>query len=173
MTVEYSPPTAISQAHDTTSLRCGRPALDRWLRRHALANEVTGRSRTFVVTPVGSQGVVAYYCLSASIVEYAAATSHAVEGLPGGEPIPAVLLGRLAVDAKHQGGGLGSALLRDAVRRTYMQIARNAGVRVMLVHAKDDEAAQFYVNHGFEPSPSDELHLMLVMQDIEKTFRRG
>lgn len=161
----YGPPTAITRAHVTRGFDCGRPALDRWLVHHALANEVTGRSRTFVVIE-GDPTVVGYYCLSAAVVEYEAATIRASRGVPRHEPIPAVLLGRLAVDRKHQGQGLGTSLLVDAIRRTHDEVARNAGVRVLLVHAKDHEVQRFYVAHGFDPSPVDPLQVMLLMEDV-------
>ena len=162
----YSAPEPIGTNHVTTGFGCGRPALDRWLERHALANDVTGRSRTFVVHRVDEARVVGFYCLSTSIVQYDEATSRTREGLPRDEPVPAILLGRMAVDLKHQSFGLGAGLLADAIRRTHA-IATNAGVRVLLVHAKDEEARSFYLRWGFEPSPTHELHLMLVMQDVD------
>lgn len=168
--MSYVAPHAVTTAHVTAGFDCGEPALDRWLLLYALPNEVMGRSRTFVVTRAGSSAVVGYYCLSTAMLEFAAATTAAAAGMPRHEPLPAVLLGRLAVDRKHQGGGLGSALLADAVKRTHFEIARNAGVRVLLVHAKDAAVQQFYLARGFEPSPTDPLHLMLLMQDVEKTL---
>lgn len=166
----FRPPEPITRDHDVAAFACGHPPLDRWLQRHALANEARGRSRTFVVTPAASPAVAGYYCLSACVVEHGAATARAAEGMPVGEAIPAVLLGRLAVDGKHQGQGLGRALLADAVARTYFEVAKNAGVRLLLVHAKDEVARAFYLRNGFEPSPSDPLHVMLLMQDVERSL---
>jgi GNAT superfamily N-acetyltransferase len=158
-------PEPIEAAFGTAHFDCGEPALDRWLRRHALGNEATGRSRTFVVRSATDGRIAGFYCLSTAVVEYAAASSRAAEDLPRHEPIPAVLLGRLGVDRKSQGQGLGTALVADAVRRTF-RVATDAGVRVMLVQAKDDQVKAFYLRLGFEASPTDPLHLMLLMQDV-------
>lgn len=162
----YTPPEPISARHITAGFGCGQSALDRWLERHALANEVIGRSRTFVVAREDDPHVVGFYCLSTAIVQYADATALTRQEMPFDEPIPAILLGRMAVDLKHQGVDLGAGLLADAVRRTHA-IAINAGVRVLLVHAKNHEVQGFYLRYGFEPSPTDELHLMLLMHDVD------
>ena len=127
----YSPPEPISPDAIPSHFDCGRKQLNRWLIRHALANELTGRSRTFVIRDLSNSRIVGFYCLSTSIVAYADATQGASQGMPPNEPIPAVLLGRLGVDLKHQNLGIGTGLLADAVRRTFRDIGRNAGVRVL------------------------------------------
>src|SRR5262245_60801157 len=151
--VSYLAPEPIDATFGTAQFDCGEPALDRWLTRYALANEVTGRSRTFVVRQRDDLNVAAYYCLSTAVVQYGEATKRATQGLPRDEPVPAILLGRLAVDLKHQSRGLGKALLADAVRRTFVSIASNAGVRLLVVHAKHERARDFYLRWQFEPSP--------------------
>ncbi|HEY8547584.1 MAG TPA: GNAT family N-acetyltransferase [Acidimicrobiales bacterium] len=162
----FLPPEPIDAAFDTATFECGEPALDRWLRRHAVANQVTGRSRTFVVRAVPDGRIAGFYCLSTAVVEFAQVTARVAAGLPRHEPVPAVLLGRLAVDRKHQGQGLGRALVADAIRRTFGVIAANAGVRVLLVQAKNERVQDFYLRLGFEASPTDPLHLLLLHQDV-------
>ena len=162
----FLPPEPIDAELDTAHFDCGEPALDRWLQRHAVSNQVTGRSRTFVVRSLDDGRIAGFYCLSTAVVEFRDATQRSAQGLPRDEPVPAVLLGRLAVDRKHQGRGLGTALVADAIRRTFGVIAANAGVRVMLVQAKDDRVKDFYLRLGFESSPTDPLHLMLLHQDV-------
>lgn len=162
----YLAPEPIDASFPLAGFDCGEPALNRWLQRHAVGNEVTGRSRTFVVRQQEDLRVAGFYCLSTAVIEYVEATPRSTEQLPRDEPVPAVLLGRMGVDLKHQGRGLGTALLADAVRRTFVNVASNAGVRVLLVHAKNERVKRFYERHGFESSPTDELHLMLLMQDV-------
>ena len=164
----YFPPEPLTSQHLPTDSDCGKSQLNRWLIQHALANEMTGRSRTFVVREDSDMRTVGFYCLSTAIVAYGDATTRAAADLPVDQPIPAVLLGRLAVDSKHQHQGLGKGLLADAVRRTFEGVGRNAGVRVMLVHAKDRAAAHFDEHWGFESSPTNDLHLMLLAQDVER-----
>ncbi len=150
-----SAPERISSAHDVASFSCGRESLDLWLKKRALSNN--GRtSQTFVVT-VESQ-VVGYYCLAAGSVSLREAPSAMRRNSI--DPIPVVLLGRLAVDDACKGMGLGADLLRDAILRSLM-IAKEVGVRALLVHALDDKASAFYSHHGFIVSPISPLVLML------------
>lgn len=134
--------------------------LDAWLRTRALRNESEGSSRTYVV--VVDNKVIAYYSLAAAAVSHAGATDRARRNMP--DPIPAMLLARLAVDGAWQGRQVGANLLRDAIRRT-LAAADVARIRVLLVHAIDDAARSFYEHFGFEPSPTDPMHLMLVLKD--------
>ena len=149
-------PAPISPAHDVSNFDCGRPVLDDWLKRSALKNEASDASRTYVVCEDGH--VAAYYCLATGSVARSEAPGPVRRNMP--EPIPVMVIGRLAVDRRFQGRGLGTGLLRDAVLRT-LRAGEIAGLRAVLVHALDDEAAHFYRSHAFVPSPIDDLVLML------------
>ena len=109
--------------------------------------------------------IAGFYSLAVGSVEPSTAAPRVTKGIPQ-HPVPVMILARLAVDLKHQSAGLGKALLRDSLHRT-AQAADIAGVRALLVHAKDESARQWYLNWEFEPSPSDPLHLFLLMKDIK------
>lgn len=158
--VGYGRPRPITQNDDTSQFSCGDEALDRWLCRYGLMNHVGGGARTYVTTRAGE--VVGYYALAATSIQRADATFRAARGMP--EPVPAVLLGRLAVSQKEQGLGLGRFLVRDAIIRT-LNAAAIVGVRVLLVHAASEDVRRFYERLDFEPSPTDPLHLMLLLKD--------
>ncbi len=143
------------------SFECGDEALDAWLIKRALRNQTDRSSRTWVVSTGGR--VVAYYASSAAVVLRVEATKRAARNQP--DPLPAVLLGRLAVDGQYQGHGLGAALLKHFIVKS-IEVAELIGVRVMLVHAKDSAAAAFSARFGFEPSPIDELTMMLLVKDV-------
>jgi GNAT superfamily N-acetyltransferase len=157
---QLRPPERLTTAHATQSFDSGSPPLDDWLRRRALRNEAEGASRTYVVRR-GKQ-IVAYYCLATGAVLQAEAPGRVRRNMP--DPIPVMVLGRLAVDRRFQGRGLGKALLRDATLRT-LQAAHIAGIRALLVHAKDERSQAFYTRAGFLPSPLDPLTLMLPLKD--------
>lgn len=159
----YSRPQPLGRGHDLESFACGEPELDRWLVDHALGAQTSGSARVFVSTD-GSR-IVGYYALAAAQLQPQEAGARALKGQPRRRPIPAVLLARLAVDRGHQGKGLGRSLLQDAMLRTNMA-AEELGIRLMLVHAKHEEAGRWYRRFGFEQSPSDPLHLMLLMKDL-------
>lgn len=150
-------PTPLTAAHETSQFACSHPALSTWLARRALANAVSGASRTYVIC-ASDQRVVGFYALAAGSVEMQAAPNKLRRNMP--DPLPVVVLGRLAVHAEWAGRGLGTALLKDAVMRS-MQAAELIGVRAMLCHAIDDEAKAFYLKHGFAESPTDPLIVML------------
>ena len=156
----YSAPRPISDADDVTTFDSGEPDLDDYLRKRALANHVQGASRCFVTCRDGR--VVGFYALASAAVERGACPRKVRRNMP--EPVPVILLSRLAVDRKEQNKGLGSHLLRDAIGRC-VQVADVIGVRAILVHALHDEARAFYAHFQFEPSPTDPLHLMLLMKD--------
>jgi GNAT superfamily N-acetyltransferase len=162
----FSTPRPIRSQDDLAVFDSGEPSLDDWLRNRALTNQSTGASRCFVTCCDGQ--VVGYYALATGSVQRLEASRRVGQGMP--EPIPVVLLGRLAVDRKQQGGNLGSALLRDAIART-VEAAEIIGVRALLVHALHDPARDFYLHHDFEPSPTDPMHLMLLMKDARKVVR--
>ncbi|HEX9646448.1 MAG TPA: GNAT family N-acetyltransferase [Alphaproteobacteria bacterium] len=157
---ELSSPARLEPHHDLSSFDSGTPVLDDWLRRRALPNQASGASRTYVVCAEGR--VVGYYALAAGAVAHAEATGRARRDMP--DPVPVMVIGRLAIDSNYQGCGLGRALLRDAVLRT-MQAAEIAGIRAVLVHAISEDARRFYERCGFRASAVDPMTLMLTMQD--------
>jgi len=163
--VPYRRPERLSREHELDNFDCGELALDEWLKRHVRAADASESARVFVVTEDGAT-VVAYYALAAAQVEPRSATARAAKGQPS-RPIPAILLARLAVDHQHQGQGLGRSLLQDVMLRC-VAAADEIGVRVLLVHAKHERAKQWYERYGFEESPTDTLHLMLLMKDIRR-----
>jgi GNAT superfamily N-acetyltransferase len=155
-----SAPVPLSAHHDLSAFSSGEAELDRWLMDRAMKNQLSGASRTYVVTE-GVQ-VVGYYALANGSIMAASATGRVRRNMP--DPIPVMVLGRLAVDQTWQGRGLGRALLRDAVLRT-LHAAEIAGIRAILVHALHDQAAAFYRYAGFKPSPLDEHILMVTIKD--------
>ena len=164
---EISAPEHVTPEHALAAFDSGIPALDDWLKRRALANEETGASRTYVVR-AGSR-VVGYYALATGGVAQAAATGRVRRNMP--DPVPVMLLGRLAVDRAYQDRGLGAGLLRDAILRT-LQAADLAGIRAILVHAISEEAKRFYGRHGFVESPVDPMTLMITVADAERALGR-
>lgn len=159
----YSRPESLAREHDRTGFACGEPELDRWLADHALGAQAAGSARVFVSTD--GHRVVGYYALAAAQLHADDASERALKGQPRGRPVPAVLLARLAVDLDHQEKGLGRSLLQDAMLRAN-QAAEELGIRVMLVHAKHERASRWYKRFGFEESPTDPLHLVLLMKDL-------
>lgn len=157
-----SPIGTLDATHDVESFACGKPPLDRFLKRFALANQRAGGSQTYVACQ-GST-VLAYYSLAVGSVEYSDAPSRVGKGLAR-HSIPVMILARLAVDRAWQGRGLGKALVKDALLRT-AEAADIAGIRALLVHAKDGEARAWYDALGFEPSPTDPYHLFMLMKDL-------
>jgi len=162
--VTLTAPEPITVDHDTTTFDSGRPVLDDWLRQRALKNQSSDASRTYVVCE--GTCVVGYYCISAGSVAQKGAPRKIKRNMP--DPIPVMVIGRLAVDKTAQGNGLGQALLRDAILRT-LGVSQVAGIKALLVHALDEEAAAFYHKYDFVASPIDSLTLMLPLE----TARRG
>jgi GNAT superfamily N-acetyltransferase len=160
----FGDPEPLGPDHVLEGFDCGRASLNVWLLKHAGQADLAGSARTYVVVDSDQERVVGYHALAAAGVERAAATARVIKGMPH-YPIPVVLLTRLAVDVSVSGRGLGAWLLRDAISRT-LAAAETIGVRAMLVHAIDDDAQRFYVRHGLDPSPTDELHLMILIKDI-------
>ena len=157
MTSGFSAPKALALGHDFTGFDCGEPELNDWLKRRALANQVSGASRTFVVTDGGLR-VMGFYALAAGAVAHRDATGAVRRNMP--EPIPVVVLARLAVDRNAQGVKLGAALLKDAVQRS-IAVAQNTGVRALLVHVLNDAAKALYEHYGFAASPTHAMTLMV------------
>ena len=150
-------PRPLAQIHDLSAFDCGEPVLNEWLKRRAFANQVTGASRIFVVVGERNQ-VLAYYALAAGAIAHAEAVGSVRRNMP--DPIPVMVLGRLAVDRSCQGQQLGSALLKDAFLRA-VSVSENVGIRALLVHAINDAARQFYIQRGFHPSLLNPYTLML------------
>ena len=148
--------------HELTAFDCGKEELNRFLQRFALANQQANSTQTYVACR--DKVVVGYYSLAVGAVAHAAATERVRKAMPR-YPISVMILARLAVDARQAGQGLGKALLKDALLRT-AQAADIAGIRALLVHAKDNDAKAFYEHFNFEPSPTDPYHLFLLMKDL-------
>jgi GNAT superfamily N-acetyltransferase len=152
--------------HRLDEFDCGKHAsLTRWLKRLARMNQASGDSRTYVVHR--ELVVVGYYSLAPGSISRNEAIPRASKSAP--DPIPIILLARLAVDKREQGQGIGPALLKDALKRAYAG-AEIIGGRAILVHAMDTDAAAFYRKYGFESCPGLELHLMMLMKDLRVTF---
>lgn len=154
------PPQRLGEGHELAKFDCGEAALNAWLTQRARSNERDGASRTFVATD-GPKRVVGYYCLSAGAVARVDAPGRVRRNMP--EPIPVMVLGRLAVDLEYRGKGIGKGLLKDAVLRT-LQVASEVGVRALLVHAIGEEAREFYRYWGFQASPTHPMTLMLPLK---------
>jgi GNAT superfamily N-acetyltransferase len=152
----------VNFAGATTSFASGVESLDTWLKRRAAKNQQSGASRTYVACE--GRRVVAYYSLASGAVTVEEAPGHFRRNMP--DPVPVVLLGRLAVDLSWQGKGLGRALVRDAGYRV-IRAADTIGIRGMLVHALSPEARAFYEQVGFSPSPLDPMTLMITLSDLK------
>jgi GNAT superfamily N-acetyltransferase len=152
---EFTAVAPLDGAHDRSPFDCGAPALNLYLRNYALQNQKKGIVRNYVTTRTDRKIVVAYYSLVYAAIDQKQLPAKLVKGL-GKYDIPVMLLARLAVDHREQGKGLGKALLKDAVLRT-IQAAEIAGLKLLLVHAKDEAAADFYRKYGFEPVVDDPL----------------
>jgi GNAT superfamily N-acetyltransferase len=160
----FHDPQPLDDEHRVNGFDSGVGSLDTWLIRHARAAAGAGSARTYVVVDSEQDRVVGYHALSVASIEHSEATDRASRGMPK-HPIPAMLLARLAVDRSVQGRGLGAFLLKDAMTRA-VSVADQAGVRLLLVHAVDDEARAFYERFGFEPSPTDPMNMQLLIKDI-------
>lgn len=163
MSVQLCSPEPLSASHRLDDFDCGEAVLDDWLKRRGLANQSSGASRTFVVTDQDGH-VCGYYALAAGAVSHRLATSGARRNMP--DPIPVMVMARLAVDCRAQGQHLGASLLQDAVNRA-LAVSQNAGVRALLVHAVHEKARQFYEHYGFQPSPMHPLTLMLRLSSVK------
>ncbi len=166
---QIAPVVPLTAAHDTTTFDCGSRAQTEWLRRYALQAQSAGTSRVYVTTAPVSPVVLGYYALAAGSVEPAEAPDRLQKGTSR-HSIPVVLLTRLGVDVRAQRLGLGAALVRDALLRV-AAAADVIGVRALLIHAESDRARGFYEHLGeFERSPTDPLHLILLMKDLRRSL---
>jgi GNAT superfamily N-acetyltransferase len=156
----------LASSHDLSEFDCGNHAsLNEWLKRFARMNQASGDTRTYVVHR--DLKIVGYCSIAPGSISRKDATAQASKSAP--EPIPVILLARLAVDRREQGQGLGAALLKDVLQRACAG-AETIGGRAILVHAVDAEAAAFYRRYGFASCPGTDLHLMLLMKDLRATL---
>ncbi|MBS0492601.1 MAG: GNAT family N-acetyltransferase [Proteobacteria bacterium] len=160
-------PEPLEAQHRLDGFDCGKPALNDWLLRHARQAQGSGSAKTFVVTD-GAR-VAGYFSLTVGQIDTLEAPERIRKGM-GQYPVPVVILARLAVSQQDQGRGIGLGLLQDAIRRT-MLIADQAGIRAMLTHPIDDEAARFYTKFGFIASPLRESQLLLLLKDARRWVR--
>ena len=160
----YEPPRSIMADDGIERFDCGKPALNTWLHHRAHKNE--GRaSRTYVVTSAGE--VAGFYSLSAGSVELGDVPSKLRRNMPN--PLPVMVLGRMAVDLRHAGKGLGRGMLRDALQRS-LEAARAIGVRAILVHAIDDDAVTFYTRFDFQVFPNGSRTLFLPIESVAQAL---
>lgn len=160
----YSRPEPLRGKHDLDGFCCGDDALDNWLHRYSRHAEAAGSARVFATTD--GERVVGYYALTVGQVEPGVATERMLKGQPAGRPVPVVILARLAVDREHQTRGIGRSLLQDALLRC-ADAAEVVGVRALVAHT-NARAVPFYDRFGFEPSPTDPLHRILLLKDLRR-----
>jgi len=161
-------PEPLVAQHRLESFDCGKPALNDWLLRHARQARGSGSAKTFVVAEEDGR-VAGYFSLTVGQVDTLEAPERIRKGM-GQYPLPVVILARLAVSVADQGRGIGFGLLQDAIRRT-MLIAEQAGIRAMLTHPIDEDAAKFYTRFGFIASPLREQQSLLLLKDARRWVR--
>ena len=162
---QLNPPEKLNSSHQIDHFDSGNSQLNDWLKKRALKNELPGASRTYVVCT--GNVVVGYYCLANGAVAQTIATGRVLRNMP--DPIPVMVIGRLAVDRNWQGKGIGRGLLRDAILRT-LNVAEIAGIRAIIVHTISQEAKQFYESCGFTASPIDSMTMMVTIKDAKASF---
>lgn len=160
----YTQPEPLRGKHDLGDFCCEENALDSWLHRHARQAEAVGSARTFVTCK--EERVIGYYALAIGQVKPDDATERLLKGQPAKRPVPVLVLARLAVDRNHQGRSVGRSLLQNALLRC-AAVAESVGVRAVVAHANED-ASGFYDQFGFESSPTDPLHRILLMKDLRR-----
>ena len=161
-----SAPEPLADHHQLDDFDSGEPSLDDWLKRRVLKNQVNGSSRTYVVCE--GNAVIGYYCLAAGAIDHAEAPSTMKRNRP--DPVPVLVLGRLAIHKDHHQKGIGTALLNDAIRRA-LQASKIAGVTAILVHALSEQARRFYLSRGFIESPLQTMTLCLMLATVEQALR--
>lgn len=159
-------PEPLAETHDLNDFFSGVSSLDDWLKRRARPNQVSGASRTFILTE--ERRVIGYYALASGAITVADSTGRFRRNMP--DPIPVAVLGRLAIDRSQQGRGLGRALFRDCALRV-AHAADAIGIRGILVHAISEQAKAFYLALGFDPSPSEPMTLMVTLADIRELLK--
>ena len=163
--VSLKAPVPIAASHVLADFDSGEPALDEWLKRRALRNHASGASRCFVLC--SGEAVVGYYCLSAGAISHEASPKSMRRNMP--DPLPVLLLGRLAIDRRFQNQGIGRALLRDAMLRA-VNVAQDAGVFAVLVHSISEQATRFYLSRGFVASPLQASTLLMTVATLRKVL---
>jgi len=163
-----SAPQPLADHHQIADFHSGEPSLDDWLKRRAAKNQANGSSRTYVVCD--GETVIGYYCLAAGAIGHAEAPSTMKRNRP--DPVPVLVLGRLAIHEDHHQKGIGTALLNDAIRRA-MQAADIAGVTALLVHAIAEPARRFYLSRGFIASPIKPMTLCLMLATVGQALRES
>jgi len=161
-----SAPHPLTERHHFAHFDCGKPSLDEWLKRRAAKNQATGSSRTYVVRE--DDAVVGYYCLAAGAIGQTDALSPMTRNRP--EPIPVLVIGRLAIHKEYHLKGIGTALLNDAICRA-IQAAEIAGVTALVIHAISEQARRFYLSRGFIESPVKPMTLFLMLATVDKALR--
>ncbi len=164
--MSVSAPEKLTAAHVTSAFDCGVPALNEWLHKHAPAAQAAETCRSYVLHQQGQ--VLGFYSLAVGALDHVQASTRVGKGV-GRYPIPVMILARLAVDVRGRGQGWGAGLLKDAILRT-VQAADLAGIRAVLVHAKDEAAQGFYRRFEFEPSPVDPLLMLLLIKDARRAL---
>lgn len=160
-------PEPLDAQHRLEGFDCGKPPLNDWLLRHARQAQGSGSAKTFVVAD--DERIAGYFSLTVGQVDTLEAPERIRKGM-GQYPVPVVILARLAVSQRDQGRGIGAGMLQDAIRRTFL-IAEQAGIRAMLTHPIDEEAARFYNRFGFIASPLREQQLLLLLKDARRWLR--
>lgn len=157
----------LGRAHAVDAFDCGQEALNRFLIRHALQAQLSGGSQTYIAQ--SGEEIVGYYTLVFGEVRFEEAPERLTKGMAR-HPVPLMVLARLAVSTAWQGRGLGAGLLKDAMLRT-LAAAEIAGLRALAVHAKDEAARAFYRYFGFIDSPSDPMHLFVLLKDVRALLK--
>ena len=163
-----SAPQPLAGPHRLAEFDSGEPSLDGWLKRRAVKNQANGSSRTYVVCE--GDAVIGFYCLAAGAIGHAEAPSTLKRNRP--DPIPVVVLGRLAIHKDHHQKGIGTALLNDAIRRA-VQAAETAGITALLVQAISEQARRFYRSRGFIESPVQPMTLCLMLATVHQALRES
>lgn len=158
-------PCPITTNHDISVFDCGHNSLNKWLLNRAIKNEKGGASRTFFAC--NNNTVIGYYSLAVGAVIREEASGKVRRNMP--EPVPVMILGRLAVDQQWQGKQIGTGMLRDAILRT-LTVAEQAGIRALVVHALSDSAKHFYLRCGFHESPLDDMTLMIMLNEARHIY---
>lgn len=159
--LNLSLPAPISIVHKLDNFESGESSLDEWLKKRALKNHASGASRCFVLC--NGKTVIGYYSISAGAISHEAVLKAMQRNMP--DPLPVLLLGRLAIDKNYHNNGLGSALLRDAMIRA-VSVAGDAGVFAILVHALSEQAKRFYISRGFVESPLQPMTLIMTLETV-------
>lgn len=163
--MSFSTPIPLTENHDLSEFDCGITVLNSWLNKHALKNETAGACRTYVT--LSEDKLAGFYSMAAGSVASLDTPGKVRRNMP--TPVPVMILGRLAVDSRYQGKGVGQLLLSDALLRTN-QAADIIGIRAIMVHAISEEARAFYLRYGFVESPSNRLTLFLTLKDIRASL---